>query len=139
MVIPYVVFKGNCKEALEFYEIVFKSKVKMTLPYGEYITEGINTPPTNLNEWILHAEMEICGTKFWFADDVQSVTKGNMIKLTTIVPTAKEAKCIFEMLSYGGCVTLQPVEAFYSTFHAALMDKFGVNWNIVAEEAPNNP
>jgi PhnB protein len=138
MVTPYVVFKGNCKEALEFYEIVFKSKVKMTQPYGEYVPEGINTPPENLNEWVLHAEMEICGTNFWFADDVQSVTKGNMIKLTTIVPTAKEAKRIFEMLSDGGYVTLQPVEAFYSTFHAALTDKFGINWNIVAEETPNN-
>ncbi len=52
---------------------------------------------------------------------------------------AQNTKCIFEKLSYGGCVTLQPVEAFYSTFHAALTDKFGVNWNIVAEEAPNNP
>jgi uncharacterized glyoxalase superfamily protein PhnB len=26
-----------------------------------------------------------------------------------------------------------------STFHAALTDKFGVDWNIVAEETPNNP
>jgi PhnB protein len=118
---------------------VFKNKIKMMQPYGEYIPEGINTPPGNLNEWILHAEMEICDTNFWFADDVQSVTKGNMIKLTAIVPTAKEAKRIFEMLSDGGCVTLQPVEAFYSTFHAALTDKFGIDWNVVAEETPNNP
>jgi PhnB protein len=139
MVIPYVVFIGNCKDALEFYEIVFKSKVKMALPYGEYVPEGIITPPENLNELILHAEMEICGTNFWFADDVQSVTKGNMIRLTTIVPTAKEAKRIFEMLSNGGRVTLQPVEVFYSTFHAALTDKFGVDWNIVAEESPKQP
>ena len=139
MVTPYVVFKGNCKEALEFYELVFKNKIKMMQPYGEYIPEGINTPPGNLNEWILHAEMEICDTNFWFADDVQSVTKGNMIKLTAIVPTAKEAKRIFEMLSDGGCVTLQPVEAFYSTFHAALTDKFGIDWNVIAEETPNNP
>jgi len=28
--------------------------------------------------------------------------------------------------------------AFYSTFHAALTDKFGVNWNIVAEKTPDN-
>jgi PhnB protein len=139
MVTPCVVFQGNCKEALEFYEIVFKSKVKMTQLYGEYIPEGDYTPPANLNEWILHAEMVICGTNFWFADDVQTITKGNMIKLTTIVPTAKQAKCIFEMLSNGGCITLQPVEAFYSTFHAALTDRYGVNWNIVAEEVPNNP
>ena len=138
MVSPYIVFKGNCKEALEFYERVFKSKVKRMQPYGEYVPQGINTPPENLNEWVLHAEMEICGTNFWFADDAQPITKGNMVRLTAIVPTAKEAKRIFEMLSDSGYVTLQPVETFYSTFHAALTDRFGVNWNIVAEEPPNN-
>ena len=135
MVTPYIVFAGNCKEALEFYQRVFKSKVRMSQNYGEYIPVGIEKPPINLAMWILHAEMEIYGTNFWFADDVQSVTKGNMIRLTTIVPTAKEAKDIFEMLSDGGCVTLQPVETFYSTFHAAVTDTFGVNWNIVAEES----
>ena len=112
MVSPYIVFKGNCKEALEFYERVFKSKVKMMQPYGEYVPQGINTPPENLNEWVLHAEMEICGTNFWFAYDAQPITKGNMVRLTAIVPTAKEAKRIFEMLSDSGYVTLQPVETF---------------------------
>jgi PhnB protein len=139
MVAPYIIFEGNCKEALECYQRVFKSKVKMSLPYGDYIPDGIGTPPENLNEWILHAEMEICGTNFWFADDVQSVNKGNMIRLTTIVATAKEAKEIFELLSDGGHITLKPVETFYSTFHAAVTDQLGVNWNIVAEELPKQP
>ncbi len=29
-----------------------------------------------------------------------------------------------------------PKQTFYSVFHAAVTDKFGVNWNVVAEEAP---
>jgi PhnB protein len=33
-------------------------------------------------------------------------------------------------------ITLQPIETFYSVFHAAVTDKFGVNRNVVAEEAP---
>lgn len=137
MVIPYITFNGNCNDALEFYKNVFKSDIKMSQPYGEYIPEEIDTPPSNLGSWILHAEMDICGTNFWFADDVQSVSKGSMIKLTVTVPSAKEAKDIFEILSNGGYISLPPVETFYSTFHAALTDKFGVSWNIVAEELPN--
>lgn len=137
MVTPYIVFNGNCSEALKFYQNVFKSKVKMERTYGDYIPEGIYSPPENLTEWILHAEMEICGSNFWFADDVQSVSKGNMIKLTALFSTAKESKEIFEKLSEDGEVTLQPVKTFYSLFHAAVIDRYGVSWNIVAEESPN--
>lgn len=32
---------------------------------------------------------------------------------------------------------IPPTETFYSNFHASLIDKFGVHWNIVAEEKPN--
>jgi len=137
MVIPYITFEGNCNEALEFYKKAFKSEVKMSQPYGDYIPEEIETPPVNLSSWILHAEMEICDTKFWFADEVRPTSKGSMIKLTAAVSTSEEAKDIFEMLNVGGYVSLPPTETFYSTFHAALTDKFGVSWNIVAEESPD--
>ncbi len=40
-----------------------------------------------------------------------------------------------EMTKYHR-VVLPPTVTFYSVFHAAVMDKFGVNWNVVAEEAP---
>lgn len=40
-----------------------------------------------------------------------------------MVSTAKEANNIFEMLSDGGYVTLQPVDSFYNTFHAAVTDR----------------
>jgi uncharacterized glyoxalase superfamily protein PhnB len=31
-----------------------------------------------------------------------------------------------------------PTETFYSAFHAATVDEFGVHWNVVAEETPQN-
>lgn len=137
MVIPYITFAGNCKDALAFYQNAFKSEVKMSQPYGEYIPDEIEAPPANLSTWILHAEMEICGTNFWFADEVQQGSTGSMIKLTVAVPSAQEANSIFERLREGGYVTLPPVKTFYSTFHAALTDRFGISWNIVAEESPD--
>jgi PhnB protein len=84
----------------------------------------------------MHGEMSICGTNVWFADEVAPTTIGDNIKLSIIVPTGKEAAAIFDALCSGGEVTLAPVESFYSVFHAAVTDKFGVNWNVVAEEAP---
>ena len=138
MVIPYITFAGNCSEALEFYQTVFNIKILMSQPYGDYIPQGVTAPPTNLKDWILHAEVNICDSVFWFADEiVEPVVKGNNVKLTLKVPSAKEAQKIFDRLSISAHITLPPTETFYSTFHAGLTDKYGVSWNIVADEAPS--
>lgn len=91
MVTPYITFAGNCSAALELYQVVFNTTLKMSQPYGDYVPDGIATQPDNLSSWILHAEMEICGTPFWFADEaMEPVTKGNMVKLTVQVPDATD-------------------------------------------------
>jgi PhnB protein len=135
---PYITFSGECNSALDFYRAAFNVEIQMAYPYGDYVPEGIDAEPENLKDWILHAEMQICGTVFWFDDEVaEPVTKGNMVKLTVKVPTAKEAHKIYDALRVGAHITLPPTETFYSMFHAGLTDKFGVSWNIVAEESSN--
>jgi len=138
MVAPYITFNGNCKEALSFYQTVFKSEIKATHLYGEYIPDGIEAPPDNLCDWIMHAEMEICGTNFSFADETQPVSCGSMIKLNAYVPNAKTAEEYFISMKDGGTVTLPPTETFYSNFHAAVIDKYGICWNFISEEHPPN-
>lgn len=137
MVTPYLTFAGTCSAALEFYKTAFQSTVKMVQPYGDYVPEGVTTPPDGLRSWILHAEMDICGTAFWFADEIaEPVTKGNMVKLTVLVDSAKEAQRIFEHLNQDAHITLPPTETCYSAFHGGLVDMFGVSWNITALEKP---
>ena len=138
MVTPYITFAGNCREALSFYQTVFDSEIQMQQTYGDYVPESVTNPPDDLDDWILHAEMKICDTIFWFADEIaEPVTKGSMVKLTITIQSAKEAKKIFDSLNYGAHITLPEAVTFYSAFHAALTDKYGVNWNIVALETPD--
>jgi PhnB protein len=84
----------------------------------------------------MHGELVIYGTNVWFADESESPVIGNNVKLSLKVPTGKEAAAVFDALSAEGDISLLPTETFYSVFHAAVKDKFGVIWNIVAEEAP---
>jgi PhnB protein len=134
MVTPYLNFNGNCKEAIAFYQSVFNADVKSTIPYGDYVPDGVVNPPENLSDWIMHAEMEINGTNFWFADETQPVSHGDMVKLTATVPTAKTGQAYFDKLKVDGIVTLSPTETYYSNFHASVVDKYGVCWSIVSEE-----
>jgi PhnB protein len=136
MVTPYITFNGKCKEAMSFYQYVFKTEIKSSIPYGEYIPEDIESPPDNLCDWIMHAEMEICGTNFWFADETQTVSCGDMVKLTATVLTARIGQEYFDILKRDGKVKLPPTETYYSNFHTAVVDKYGVCWNIVSKEAP---
>jgi PhnB protein len=136
MITPYLTFGGSCKDALDFYRAVFHCGEPKVMLYGDYMPEGSKTPPELLRDWIMHGEMVICGTNVWFADEAAPPKIGDGIKLSAAVPTGKEAAAIFDALRVGGETTLPPTETFYSVFHAAVTDKFGVNWNVVAEEAP---
>jgi len=138
MITPYLTFNGNCKEALDLYRSVFQCDEPTIMPYGDYMPEGLTTPTELLRTWIMHGEMVICGTNVWFADEATPLTKGNNIKLTVTLKTGKEAGAIFDALSVEGNITLPPTETFYSVFHAAVTDMFGINWNVVAEEAPKS-
>jgi PhnB protein len=136
MITPYLTFNGNCGEAIDFYRAVFNCGEPNIMPYGDYMPEGSKTPAELLRTWIMHGEMAICGSNVWFADEAAPPAIGGNIKLTVTVPTKGEATAIFSALCDGGEVTLPPTETFYSLFHAAVADKFGVIWNVVAEEAP---
>ena len=136
MITPYLTFNGNCKEALAFYRSVFPCGEPSVLPYGDYMPEGSPTPPELLRSWVMHAEMTVCGTNVWFADSAQAPGNSGLITLSAIVPTGREALAIYDALCAGGTVTLPPTVTFYSVFHAVVMDRFGVPWQIVAEEAP---
>ncbi|MDR1704334.1 MAG: VOC family protein [Clostridiales bacterium] len=137
MLTPYLVFHGECKEAIDFYREVFPCGEPKIMPYGDYMPEGSRTPTELLRSWIMHAEMTICGTNVWFADEADAVDKGNNVRISATVTSGKDAEGIWGTLCVGGKVTLPPMETFYSVFHAAVIDKFGVHWNIVAEESPN--
>lgn len=137
MVTPYLTFDGDCRKAIDFYENAFDAKVHSIQTYDDYIPQGLSSPPEDLSGWVLHAEMEICGNIFWFADEVsEPVNKGNNVKLTVTVSKASDAQKIYDALNDGAKITLPPTETFYSTFHAGIVDKFGISWNIVAEEPP---
>lgn len=136
MIIPYLTFQGNCAQALTFYADVFGCEHPAAHLYADYVPEGLQNPPAGLSGWVLHAEMEIGESKFWFADETEPLVVGNNVKLTLPVATAAEAGRIYDALSADGRVVLPPTETGYSTFHASVVDRFGICWNIVAQESP---
>ena len=136
MIVPHLTFNGNCKDAMAFYKEVFECEEGSVMSYGDYIPDGMDNPPDDLKTWVLFADMKVNGSAIWFADEFMENTTGYIVRLTATRPNKAEAQKTFDLLKVGGRVTMPPVEAFYSTFHASLVDKFGIYWHIIAEEAP---
>lgn len=133
MISPYIVFKdGQCLEALELYELAFNGTNKTVITYDDYVPIADTVLPKNLNEYVLHAEMEIYGTNVTFADEVVlDVSAGSMIYLTITPNSLDEANKICDVLVKDGLYLLEPTETYYSPFHATVKDKFNIQWNII--------
>ena len=137
MVTPYLVFSGNCREALQFYKEAFNGSIKSVLPYGDYVPEGAQMPADYLRDWVLHAETEIYGKPFRSGDEISKQQAGSdRIKPTAPVPDAREAQRIYYILSKDAQILLPPDGTFCSAFHAEMTDSFVSCRNIAALEQP---
>lgn len=134
MVTPYILFHGNCKEAMDFYEKALDGKNKTMIPYGDYETPDGKNLPDNKKNYIMHGEMVICETNFWFADEIEPFAHGNTIQLTLHYQSEEEAVKAYNSLLEGGKSLLAPTPQYYCAVQAAVEDKYGNRWHMIGME-----
>jgi PhnB protein len=125
---PYIFFKGNAKEAMEFYKSVFG---------GELVTSRLGDSPKEVLEQmkidesrydeLMHASLKgpinIMGSDSQMASD-------HSAKVELSIGGTDEAKMreIFDKLSEGGNVRMPLQKQFWGDIFGTLTDKFGVDW-----------
>ena len=124
---PYLLFDGNCHQAMEFYRTCFggqltamkvkDSAAKDRIPADQF-EKTINARLTNGN-------LEVSASD-WLRPDRERIP-GNTVCLYLSGGKPKELKVLFERLSDGGDVTDPLTEQFFGIY-GALNDKFGVRW-----------
>lgn len=124
---PYIAFRGNCREALEFYKQALGAKELFSQTYG-------NSPMPDMGnaDAIMHATLEIGGSNVMFCDDFHSenFSTGGNISLAIGLNDVETAKEYFANLSEGGTVTMPLDKTFWAEAFGMLTDKFGVNWMV---------
>jgi len=123
----YFLFKGNCREAMEFYRSVFGGQLIQTRvgqsPMKNSFPEGMHNRIVNAR--LTGRNMDISASD-WLRP-AQTPVQGNMVCLYLRGGRPAELKAIFEKLSVGADVTdLLRIEPFGT--YGALNDKFGVRW-----------
>ena len=128
----YLFFDGNCAEAMRFYESVLGGKLE-TVPV-EGTPMAAQFPPDKRNRLLhsrLDADQATIMASDWMHTDPYPGMHGFYVCLT--VPSAEEAKRLFDQLVEGGRVNQALGKTFYSDAFGMLVDRFGAPWMVMAE------
>jgi len=129
---PYIAFKGNCREAIEFYKTALSADVLFTQTVGE-------SPMSNLGSAtnIMHCTMKVGDSTIMMCDDPKpeaAAGDGN-ISLAIGLNDPEWARQLFGNLADGGSVIMPLEKTYWAEAFGVVTDKFGVKW-IVNCDAP---
>lgn len=127
----YLNYKGNCREAFQFYEKHLGGKITSISTFKEMPAEA--KIPEGWENAVLHARIEIGGTELMGAD-IQHAEPIRSAYLSLSVDSAEEAERIYALLTEGGEIFMKMESTFFANRFAMLRDKFGTSWMILNEK-----
>ncbi len=132
---PYIGFKDNARQAMEFYKSIFGGELRMNT-FKEY---NASDSPSEDNK-IMHAELNTGNGIAFMAADTPSRMEyhsGSSITMSLTGDDEAELKGYFSKLSAGGQVSMPLEKAIWGDSFGMCTDKFGINWfvNITAKKA----
>ena len=123
---PYISFKGQAKDAVEFYKSVFGGKLTMST----FKEGGAPVGPDEENN-IMHAQLDADNGMTLMVSDTMAqmnYTPGTNISISLSGDNEAELKGYWDKLSDGAKIT-QPLEkAPWGDTFGMLTDKFGIGW-----------
>ena len=135
----YMIFNGDCREAVEFYGQVFGSEANI-MSFGDAPPNPEFPLPEEAKNLVMHAGLMIAGSNVMFSDNFPGTpfVKGNNIMLTVVSTEIDEVKSIFNKLKEGGNVEMELQETFWSYSYGKLAVNFGVEWQISHDDGRAN-
>ena len=132
---PYLSFKDNTREAMEFYRTVFGGKLDLSTFKDLHASQD----PSEDN-MIMHSVLEADNGITIMASDTPSRMEyraGTNMSMSLSGDNEAELKAYFEKLSAGGRVTMPLEKAIWGDSFGMCTDTFGVQWlvNITGQKA----
>lgn len=129
---PYIMFGGNCEEALKFYEQAVGAKLDAVMKVaGSPAAEHM---PPDWGDKVLHARFSIDGNVLMASDAPPgqfSQPQGFSLSLA-LNDTAKGQE-LFNKLAEGGTVQMPFGPTFWAKGFGMCVDRFGIPWMVNCE------
>lgn len=126
----YLIFNGNCREAVEYYAKVFKTEPPQIMTFGDSPQSPDFPLPEEAKDLVMHTHLNIDGSNVMFSDTFpgQPYDIGNNVTLAIVSKNMDDIKSWFEQLKDGGTVGMELQETFWSKLYGQVTDKFGIIW-----------
>jgi PhnB protein len=132
---PYISFKANAREAMEFYKTVFGGKLTIST-FKEFHASQDAAEDNKVMHAMLEAEN---GITFMAADTPNSMEykPGSSISISLSGDNETELRGYWDKLSVGGMITMPINKAPWGDTFGMFTDKFGITWmvNIMGPKA----
>ncbi|MBI3486231.1 VOC family protein [Candidatus Daviesbacteria bacterium] len=124
---PYLLFNGECKEAMEFYKSVLGGELTMST-FGE---SGMPASEEEKDQ-IIHARLENDALTFMASDSGHGgpVKFGDNVNLSISGSDKDKLTEWFNKLAEGGKVGMPLAKQFWGDTFGMLTDKFGAHWMV---------
>lgn len=128
--IAYLIFQGQCREALSTYVDVFNAEITMMMLPSDM--PDMDTPIEHA-DWIMHSELKFDGGTLYASDDLMGSNPPMAGAYVMVELHSKDAAhSAFEQLSNGGEIVMPFSPTPWSEGFGMLKDRFGTQWMLSA-------
>lgn len=120
----YVNYRGNCEEALRFYERHLGGRITGVTRHGELPDSPV---PADWGDRVAHARMELGGTVL-MAADIPHAEPMRSAYLTMTLDEQAEAERVYALLTEDGEIFMEMKKTPFANRFAVLRDRFGASW-----------
>lgn len=126
----YLNFKGNAKEAMDYYAEMLQTNAPDIMYFKDMPEDPKNPMPKEINDWVMHGSIDYEGQLIMFSDVMpgMSLNVGNNLSLLIDKDDLDALKAVFDRFAKESTITMPFGETFWAKGFGALTDKFGVEW-----------
>jgi PhnB protein len=125
----HISFGGQCEAAFNFYERCLGGKIETMLTWGN--SPMANEMPPEWHAKICHATLTVGGSALAGADvPPEQYVRPVGFQVLLGIDDPADAERIFQALADNGTVKMPLQKTFWAARFGALIDQFGVPWEI---------
>jgi len=122
---PYLIFNGNCREAMTFYQTCLGGELSVTT-FGE---SGQKSAP-EAKDRVIHARLANGSMVLMASDNMPDMDyhQGNNVWTTLECDSDEQVDGLYAAMNAGGKDSMAPNNTFWGAYFAMLTDRFGFHW-----------